>query len=67
MPAQNPPAELSMSLTLGSGPTVGRLGFVELAKGFGDTHPEASNDTPQGRTANRRIEITVQGPGAPTG
>ncbi len=35
------------------------------AKGFGDTHPVASNDTPQGRSANRRIEITVQGPGAP--
>jgi chemotaxis protein MotB len=35
------------------------------AKGFGETHPEASNDTPQGRSANRRIEITVQGPGAP--
>jgi chemotaxis protein MotB len=38
---------------------------VISAKGFGDTHPEASNDTPQGRAANRRIEITVQGPGAP--
>jgi hypothetical protein len=35
------------------------------AKGFGETHPVASNDTPQGRKANRRIEITVQGPGAP--
>jgi chemotaxis protein MotB len=34
------------------------------AKGFGDTRPVASNDTPQGRAANRRIEITVQGPGA---
>ena len=32
------------------------------AKGFGDTRPVASNDTPQGRAQNRRIEITVQGP-----
>jgi chemotaxis protein MotB len=34
------------------------------AKGFGDTHPLASNDTAEGRAANRRIVITVQGPGA---
>jgi len=34
------------------------------AKGFGETHPAATNDTPEGRAANRRIEITVQGPGA---
>jgi len=34
------------------------------AKGFGDTHPKAPNDTPQGRAVNRRIVITVQGPGA---
>lgn len=36
------------------------------AKAFGETRPEASNDTPQGRGANRRIEITIQGPGAPS-
>jgi len=35
------------------------------AKGFGDTHPVASNATPEGRAKNRRIVITVQGPGAP--
>jgi chemotaxis protein MotB len=34
------------------------------AKGFGDTHPVASNNTPQGRTQNRRIEIMLEGPGA---
>ena len=34
------------------------------AKGFGDTHPVASNDTPDGRSKNRRIEIVMEGPGA---
>jgi chemotaxis protein MotB len=37
---------------------------IVSAKGFGDTHPVASNDTPEGRAQNRRIVITVQGPGA---
>lgn len=35
------------------------------AKGFGDTHPVVPNDTPANRAKNRRIVITVQGPGAP--
>jgi chemotaxis protein MotB len=34
------------------------------AKGFGDTHAVAPNDTPQGRSQNRRIEIVLEGPGA---
>ena len=34
------------------------------AKGFGDTHPVAPSDTPANRAKNRRIVITVQGPGA---
>jgi chemotaxis protein MotB len=37
---------------------------IVSAKGFGDTHPKGPNDTAQGRAANRRIVITVQGPGA---
>jgi chemotaxis protein MotB len=37
---------------------------IVSAKGFGDTHPVASNATPEGRAKNRRIVITVQGPGA---
>ena len=37
---------------------------IIAAKGFGDTHPVASNDTPDGRAKNRRIEIVLEGPGA---
>jgi chemotaxis protein MotB len=32
------------------------------AKGRGDTHPVAPNDTPKGRAQNRRIEIVVEQP-----
>ncbi len=35
------------------------------AKGFGDTHPISPNDTPANRAQNRRIVVTMQGPGAP--
>jgi chemotaxis protein MotB len=38
---------------------------IVSAKGFGDTHPVAPNDTPANRARNRRIVITIQGPGAP--
>jgi chemotaxis protein MotB len=37
---------------------------ILAAKGFGETHPVASNDTPEGRAQNRRIEIVLEGPGA---
>lgn len=37
---------------------------ILAAKGFGDTHPIAPTDTPQGRAQNRRIEIVLEGPGA---
>jgi chemotaxis protein MotB len=29
------------------------------AQGFGDTNPVASNDTPQGRAQNRRVELSL--------
>lgn len=33
------------------------------AKGRGETHPAAPNDTAKGRAANRRIEVVVEQPG----
>jgi len=29
------------------------------SEGFGDTRPVASNDTPEGKQANRRVEIVI--------
>lgn len=33
------------------------------AQGFGDASPVAPNTTPEGRASNRRIEVTLVGPG----
>ena len=33
------------------------------AQGFGDADPVASNDTPEGRAQNRRVELTLAGAG----
>jgi flagellar motor protein MotB len=35
---------------------------IMSAKGRGDTHPIAPNETPQGRRQNRRIEVVVEQP-----
>lgn len=52
-------AVVSYLISLGVNPN------IIAAKGFGETHPIAPNDTPENRAKNRRIVITVQGPGAP--
>jgi flagellar motor protein MotB len=37
----------------------GELQFIQ-ANGLGDSMPIADNQTPEGREANRRVEITLQ-------
>jgi chemotaxis protein MotB len=34
------------------------------ARGYGEANPVASNDTPAGRGQNRRVELSLAGPGA---
>jgi chemotaxis protein MotB len=34
------------------------------AHGFGEASPVASNDTPEGRAQNRRVELTIASPGS---
>jgi len=37
------------------------------ARGYGKTHPVASNDTDSGRAQNRRVELTILNPGVSAG
>lgn len=43
--------------------SAGVPGRIVSAEGRGDASPVASNDTAQGRAQNRRIEVTLVGPG----
>ena len=63
---------ISSNLDLSSKRADGVVEFLEnqgvnpnlvSAEGFGETHPVASNDTVDGRSQNRRIEVTLVGPG----
>jgi OmpA-OmpF porin, OOP family len=38
-----------------------------VAVGRGEEQPVASNETPEGRANNRRVELVIGAPGAPPG
>ena len=46
--------------------TKGVLSDLIIAQGMGEQEPIASNDTPEGRANNRRVEIIVSNPVART-
>jgi len=50
-------AEAVRDYLVGQGIGIGTI----TAKGFGKTMPVASNDTPDGRQRNRRVEVVVSG------
>jgi chemotaxis protein MotB len=52
-------ADNVMQFMISQGVNANRLS----AQGFGDANPVASNDTPQGRAQNRRVELTISGAG----
>ena len=48
-------AEVARAAVVGNGIDGGRI----TAEGYGDAHPIASNDTPEGRAQNRRVDVRV--------
>jgi OOP family OmpA-OmpF porin len=62
-------ADLNLVLSQGRADSVRRYLIANLglpvsrveAAGFGKNHPIASNDTPQGRAQNRRIDVVIKG------
>ncbi|MDB5267976.1 MAG: hypothetical protein JWP58_1016 [Hymenobacter sp.] len=48
-------AKIARAAVVGNGIDGGRI----TAEGYGDAHPIASNDTPEGRAQNRRVDVRV--------
>ncbi|GAB2874914.1 DUF937 domain-containing protein [Hymenobacter ruber] len=48
-------AKIARDAVVGNGIDGGRI----AAEGYGDAHPIASNDTPEGRAQNRRVDVRV--------